>query len=668
MTEKFSSWKEIATHLNITVRTAQRWEKSEQLPVHRHLHSARHSVYAFRSELDQWWTSRGVTLLQSTTEPSTLSRSWVAFAMLGTLTVAAGIGVWVWASASRPRDGFLAAVPLTSYRGHEIFPAMSPDGRQVAFSWDEEQVGRYDLYVKTVGDPGIPLRLTTTPQQDFSPAWSPDGRTIAFVRRQPPNKADVLLVSPSREGAERKLSEIYLPTNGLWGHAGQGRFLAWSPDGQWLAAAAADSPGGASRLILLSAQTGERRTLTQPHDRFAGDVSPSFSPDGRTLAFSRSTSASLGEIYLVDLSLDLQPRGIPRQLTSLGEYASSPAWTSNSRDVVFVSGSAPADLRLWKIAAAGGEPEPVEFGYTPVISPALAGRQLVFSHGSGDIDLWSVDLSPGAGGAMAHAAAPVRLATSSRPEGNPVFSPDGTRVAFGSFRSGHREIYVSNRDGSNITQLTTFGGPAVQSPCWSPDGTSLAFIVSSHGSVQIFVIPSDGGTPRLIHRDSSAVTAGASSLNWSGDGNWIYFVSRRSGSIESWKVAVSEESAVQVTRNGGLAARESPDGQFVYYLKGHPLGLWRVPAGGGEERVVLTSVAGPVAFTEGGLHFITRDATSGRATLRFFNFATTAVQPTVDIGAQRITGGFAVSPDRRTLIYAQAESGNIDLMLVDGFR
>jgi len=668
VTETLHSWKEIATHLHITVRTAQRWEKTEQLPVHRHRHSQRHSVYAFRSELDQWWTRRGVDLPQPAPAKTLLARQWVVFTVLGAVA-AAGVGFLMWRPASREPGTDLKAVPLTSYRGNEIFPALSPDASQVAFSWDEEQAGRYDLYVGTVAGRGVPLRLTTDPRQDFSPAWSPDGRAIAFVRRHPGNKAEVLLVAPSGDAGERQLTEIFLPGNGAWGHASQGRFLAWSPDGQWLVAAAADSPDGASRLVLLSPETNEKRILTQPPDQFRGDVSASFSPDGRTLAFSRNTSANLAEIYLLDLTSDLQPRGTPRQLTSLGGHSTAPAWTRDGRTVIFVAGTTGSEVQLWKMAASGGEPELVEFARSPVNSLALAGTRLVFSQGSADIDIWSVGIPTASGGAVGRAGSAVRLVASSRPEGSPAFSPDGTRIAFASLRSGNREIYVSNRDGSNTLQLTTFGGPAVASPSWSPNGKHLAFIVASRGSVHLYTVGSDGGAPTLIHSDPFAVTSvGASPLNWSRDGHWIYFVSRRSGSIQSWKTAVTGRAAVQVTRNGGLTAHESADGEFVYYLKGRPVGLWRVPLTGGEERIVLTSLPGPVAFADSGLHFLTRDPSSGHATLRFFSFAGGETTPVAEIGFQRFMNGFSVSPDRRTLAYTQSERGGNDLMLVDGVR
>ena len=56
--DRLESWKEIAAYLRREVRTVQRWEKREGLPVHRHVHDKLGSVYAFKSELDAWWVSR----------------------------------------------------------------------------------------------------------------------------------------------------------------------------------------------------------------------------------------------------------------------------------------------------------------------------------------------------------------------------------------------------------------------------------------------------------------------------------------------------------------------------------------------------------------------------------------------------------------------------------
>jgi hypothetical protein len=205
-------------------------------------------------------------------------------------------------------------------------------------------------------------------------------------------------------------------------------------------------------------------------------------------------------------------------------------------------------------------------------------------------------------------------------------------------------------------------------PRWSPDGTQIAFTVSFAGSVAIYTIAASGGVPRLIHNDSSLITDGLDVINWSRDGNWIYFPSGRSGEAQTWKVPANGGAAIQVTASGGLTAVESSDGNFIYYLKRAPPSLWRVPIGGGEEVRVMDTFPSSVELVETGLYFSRRQSPTSPFTLRFFRFATGAVTPVAEIDAEHLNA-FSLSPDGRTLLlYHQTESGGVDLMFVRRFR
>src|SRR5262249_53619642 len=100
------------------------------------------------------------------------------------------------------------AVPLTSYPGLELNPALSPDGNQVAFAWNGEKQDNFDIYIKLIGSSSH-LRLTSNPAEDIRPAWSPDGRTIAFLRRLVGGRNELLLI-PALGGHERKLAETLI--------------------------------------------------------------------------------------------------------------------------------------------------------------------------------------------------------------------------------------------------------------------------------------------------------------------------------------------------------------------------------------------------------------------------------------------------------------------------
>jgi serine/threonine protein kinase len=130
-----------------------------------------------------------------------------------------------------PRDSSEApamkVVPLTSYMGSAILPTFSPDGNQVAFSWNGEAQDNYDIYVKVVGSTAPPLRLTFNPARDLYAAWSPDGSQIAFVRETDQSK-QLYLISPLG-GPERKLTDLSIRSSGAYPYT-----ISWSPDGKQL--------------------------------------------------------------------------------------------------------------------------------------------------------------------------------------------------------------------------------------------------------------------------------------------------------------------------------------------------------------------------------------------------------------------------------------------------
>src|SRR4029453_9021346 len=113
-------------------------------------------------------------------------------------------------------------VALTSLTGSEFVPPFSPDGEQVAFSWNGTKQDNWDVYVTLVGASDV-RRLTSDPAEDARPTWSPDGRQIAFVRQRA-DDSTIHVVSPLG-GAERRVGDFR-----------GAEAVDWSPDGKWLVA------------------------------------------------------------------------------------------------------------------------------------------------------------------------------------------------------------------------------------------------------------------------------------------------------------------------------------------------------------------------------------------------------------------------------------------------
>ncbi len=571
----------------------------------------------------------------------------------GALVVVAALAVGAWfLTRQHPRSQPVVA-PLTTYPGEERCPSFSPDGSQVAFSWDGPKQDNWDIYVKLIGAEK-PLRLTTDPAAETGPAWSPDGRSVAFVRVLFRGQSGVFLI-PAIGGPERKLVEF---------RSRRESNLAWSPDGNWLAFTDRDSvnpAGESSSLYALSIETGERRRLTSPPPH-AWDGAAAFSPDGRNLVFCRVGPHAFGELHLLELSGDLRPTGEPKQITLQRRIAHNPAWTLDGREIVYVSFSETSS-ELWRVPASGSAaPQRVELSGDRAESLAISrqGNRLVWQRRLVDLNIWR--LGPqGPGGRSGNA---VNLISSTWDDDSVQYSPDGNRITFISGRSGHREVWVCGSDGSNPVQLTSLRTHS-GAPRWSPDGKRIVFDSTAEGDFDVYVIDAGGG--RLIRLTNHPADDAVASF--STDGRWIYFTSSRTGRFELWKMPAEGGEAVQVTRNGGHIGLESPDGKHLYYTKSRfEDSLWRLPVGGGEEEKILEPVIGAsLAVTARGIYFARPRQPQGGNPIEFRDFST-GKTTTIATTPAPIFWCLSVSPDERYLLYTQGDQIGSDLMLVENFR
>jgi Tol biopolymer transport system component/DNA-binding winged helix-turn-helix (wHTH) protein len=575
---------------------------------------------------------------------------WAWPAALGvTVAVAAAAWLGLWGPPSRVPAGPLIPMPFTSYPGLEADPDFSPDGNQVAFAWNGEDATNFDIYVKRIG-PGTPLRLTSDPGEDRNPSWSPDGRWIAFVR-----VGTGIVLVPPLGGAERTLAEVE-SSRGFFGVKGG---VTWSPDSKWIVAPHHDSAEGLQGLFLISVESGEKTRLTSAPSQFE-DFNPAFSPDGRRLAFVRSTGGLVlvGQLHLLELGEDLVPRAVPKALTEQPQAVFYPAWSANGRELVYTVARGSPLYRLWRIeASGGGRAELLEFAAPGATNAKVSrrGERLVYVQSELESNIWSIE----------EGKAPSALASSTYYDDNPHYSPDGSRIAFKSARSGYGEIWVSNSDGNNAVQLTSLG-TASGTPRWSPDGRSIAFDSWGEYTTDIYTIGSNGGKPKRLTDGTTAYIL----PSWSRDGKWIYFC-KEGDTDQIWRIPVDGGQAVQVTKNGGRVAVEAVDGKHLFYTKGNGArGLWKLSLPDGEETRVLESgyVVGFQPF-EDGIYFHYGTPIGAAHVIQFLDFASGQSKEIARIeGPAFVRVHLAVSPDRKTILYTQWEVPALDLMLVENFR
>ncbi len=564
---------------------------------------------------------------------------------------AAALSGWFYFSAPKKYSGPPPRLaPFTSSPGDKDLPAFSPDGNEMAFSWQGENSkdqSVYHIYVQLVGA-GAPLQLTTATARDDYATWSPDGRFIAFRRR---SGATSYYIVPALGGPERKLADSETDPEGF-----EGGGITWSPDGKCLAVAdrgAKSTPGAEPTISYISIESGERR---KSNIELPGGyvLSPEYSPDGKYLAFISGSGFLSADVYVAPIT-----GGKPRALTSVHSSMSRLAWLPDGKEIVLDS-SHQGLAQLWRVPLSGGEPEQVAVAGEDAIEPTIAahGNRLAFQRYAVDTNIWKAPVSP------SEHASPVRTIASTKEDSDPAFSPDGKRIAFRSNRSGTDQVYVCGADGSNPIQLTSVKNGATGSPSWSPDGKRIAFDSRVEGHGDIFVISADGGSPRRLTTGpiDNAVPI------WSRDGAWIYFNSGTTPATSQVRKIPAEGGAAVPINVTGIGVRESQDGKSLYYYRNGA--IWRSDlSGANEARVVDVSEFQNWQLCGPDICLLDMSSPPSGQFIRYDPVTKRRQTRPLDVGLGAITSvGVDVSPDGLWLIYVRADSVGSDIMMVENFQ
>jgi Tol biopolymer transport system component/DNA-binding winged helix-turn-helix (wHTH) protein len=587
------------------------------------------------------------TSADTLTQPPPVSRSRripaVAFMLL--LLIAVGTFLFI-RLRNRPSPSSRAEVqknlrvtPLTTLPGQEVSPAFSPDGGQAAFAWDggnSSTPNAFNLCVKAIGSEKVD-QLTHEAAKWIVPAWSPDGSTIAFARDG--GEKEGIFSVPARGGVERKLADASFEYPGDMS-------LSWSSDGRQLVYYA---DGG---IRILTPENGQVRTVDTGG---CEAIAPAFSPDGKWIAFTCQTN---GARY-IDL---LSTKGGPSKHLIRRDGCGPLAWTNDSQRIIFGA--------LWEININGGEPRQLMFA-TSVDQPAIAARddRLAYVARQETTNIRRADTRTGSTRGV--------FAPATVEQGNPNISPDGKRIAFESERSGSHEVWVANLDGSDAVQLSNFHEKMdTGTPRWSPDGRWIAMDSRVSGKAALYIVDPATALPRQIPTNNIP----AAVPSWSRDGKWIYFTSQSPDPAEHhalYRVPPEGGTPVRVAQAHGINAQESKDGRLLYFADFAGVAseagiatIYVLNIATGEQRPLADMpqlrCGNDWVLGSKGIFFADFGQQPG---IDFFDFSSHRVTRKIPLDKPPSWwGGLSLAPDETWLTFSQADQITSDLMLVEGFR
>jgi Serine/threonine protein kinase len=457
------------------------------------------------------------------------------------LGAAAGViaAALVWLLA-RPAPVEPATIRPLTYSGHDRAPAVSPDGRTVAFTSDRD--GRTRIWLKQLAGGG---EAALTSGRDDNARFSPDGSMLLFSRLE--GQRSSLYRTGIVGGEPRKIVE----------NASEGD---WSPDGRAIAFTRWESRGDRtdSTVRLVDSDGGREREIGRVEGHNL--IHPRFSPDGRTVATTEFGSGGTHKlVFLVDIGgkklRTLWPPGATGSL-------SAPIWAGSGEELILCQGESvgagvtgSAGLIIAQNIRSGRARTLL---WTPANSDVLEilgpGR-LLFDTRSLRENLQELPL------AESRVSGEGRwLTQGSSSDRQPVYTPDGEWVAFSSPRSGNLDLWAVSTKTGAVRRLTDDAADDWD-PGFTRDGKQLLWSSNRSGTFQIWMADADGSHARQVTRDG----VDAENPTATPDGEWIVYSQGDPTRAGLWKVHPDGSKATRFVEGNTLLPEVSPDGQFVSY-------------------------------------------------------------------------------------------------------
>ncbi|MGH9591861.1 MAG: hypothetical protein ACRD5L_02125, partial [Bryobacteraceae bacterium] len=434
---------------------------------------------------------------------------------------------------------------LTDMVGLEESPAISPDGKTVAFV--AASGGRSQIWVRLVSG-GTPLAITKDDADHYGPRWSPDSNSVIyFIPGMQPGDAGAIWEASALGGPARRLRAALAP--GDLSHNGKSlAFFRFQNGGIELAVAARDQSSTQTVAKLTAADYSNLR----------------WSPDDRQLSFLRD---QFGGFYTDLMAVDVSG-GEPRRVAGGDAMLRGFAWMPDGASLVVSSAkgstlSYPPTYNLWAVPHDGSTPTPLTFGESSYESPDAGPKgNIAVSRIRGQSDVWKL---PVTGDPAENVRGGVRITHQTGQIQTVTVSPGESEIAFLSDEGVHANIWIARVSDGEMRQLThemdarfTIGVPN-----WSPRGDLINFVSDRNtGSknVSLWVASPDGS----VLRDLGVQGAWAC---WSGDGQWIYYSTQEKDVVYIRKVAVTGGQPVAVRDDNAGGCASSHDGSALYYLK-----------------------------------------------------------------------------------------------------
>jgi serine/threonine protein kinase len=474
-----------------------------------------------------------------------------------------------------------------TFAGDATYPAISPDGKFIAYVTSQEGVGQ-KVWVQDMSS-GRSLEVFGA-ESLLNLRWTPDGSEISFFARKDANVGTFLV--PRLGGPPRQIETF--------------PYIVWSPEGSQFAGFFQAQKD----INIVNKLTGKSTSFNMSGP-ILFMIDSDWSPSGDRLLVQTANKENKYSIWTVKTDGSQQNIVIEDNIP-----LSSPRWSSKGDAIFYLRGQdydSPTELWRLPISREAGKPAKspsLIFSGTPMgnfFTLSADGKYFLYTRASRLSNLWLARIE---GSEKSRRVKTQQLTSGTSLHMTPSISPDGKLIAFSKGNGETMNIYIMPIEGGNPTQLTFFDSNN-SSPVWSPDGTEIAFGSNEGGKNKVWKVRSQGGRPYQFAKTALSEThqiiwAPDSHITYHKDGNRNYQI--LNPKTEEETPLVKDESVGWI-----FSAVHSPDRKkvAVSWNRQTNHGLWVISLEDSSEKFIKTE-ARPYDWSPDGKWVYAFDYKSGK--------------------------------------------------------
>ncbi|MEM6699791.1 MAG: hypothetical protein AAF599_15420, partial [Bacteroidota bacterium] len=545
---------------------------------------------------------------------------------------------------------------ISSLKGQEIMPSVSPNGQYIAFAWRKTTTEPFQIYVRSLAEDN-PRKLSRDTATEFSPIWLPSGDALLFLRIDQSDKKSLIQKSIIGED-EIKLVDLSAYTL-------HSKMILYQ-EGKYLIFSAKTRMDAPYQLYAFDLKQAEIKQLTNSLTDNYGDIFPSLGKEKDQLYFLRAEKGNAllssavpvrSQLYAINFKTKEETL-----ITTISDEVKGMSFYPDlNQHLVWVT----QQLGLTQLL---GIDEQGETYFIKSVKGGVAERGMISAEGKLYYEFWQSKMNVFKYSLLTSKEISEEYQeyiNSTQWDWGLRSARESDKMAFLSYRSGYPEIWMtSSSNPEQVIQITDLESEQIPSISLSSDGQKIAFCKIENNQSELYVIQSNGQNLQKVSIDGFDYSA----PDWSADGESLFYSSNRSGTWNIWQYNFMEQTEVQITFQGGKVAHPHPIlSNQLLFIKENADTIWRFSLANQTERIVceadgLESLSW--ILSSKGIYYLSWQNGVCKLLYYDFNNEQTYTIKTLEHMLPNLPV-LSISPDEKSIYLAQSNGIDADILAIE---